>query len=74
MIDYLENIEVLNVKLVPEKPISLKKIPISFPDINISGKVKDEENKNEETVIPFDKWIMPPQPEGYIKPLLYDCL
>lgn len=46
-----------------------KILPASAPVISITSRsqIVDPVRAEDISEIPFDKWVMPPQPEGYIK-------
>lgn len=67
MIDYSDNIDAVKIKPIRKKKNPFKQAITSVSILNKPEKCKDEKREEEETVIPFDKWIMPPQPEGYMK-------
>ena len=75
MIDYLEATgTVPPKKLSKEKNSFTNKIhPASFFNIE-SQKPKTKINKVNKNKIALHKWIMPPQPEGYIRAGKYDFL
>lgn len=73
MIDYVESIEIVPVKELKEENNSFIEKNYLAPIISISGKKsKDRINKPVKNKIPLRKWIMPKQPEGYIKTARYD--
>ena len=73
MIDYAEDIEVFPVKTTANEVLLLKRdIPAII--INGSQKIKIQINKPAESIIPLDKWIMPEQPEQYLKSSRHDFL
>jgi len=71
-------IAVEEARVVPMRRILLKQptlqnrstVPVSRRLLYISP-VKSQPRKEEED-IPMDKWIMPPQPQGYLKGTEYD--
>jgi hypothetical protein len=66
MIEYVADIKVLPVKTIWKKNVAPAiKIP-ALPVVRKSNN-ESETKKKDELKIPFDKWIMPPQPVGYIK-------
>ena len=71
MIEYLEDIEVLPVKKAWEKKAPLTS-EIKLPAIDKSKKEDNRINKADEIITHFNKWVMPPQPQAYIKCPRYD--
>jgi len=66
MIEYAADIKVLPVKTIRKKFIvPAMKIPAS-PVVRKSNNASETKNRDE-LKTPFDKWIMPPQPVGYLK-------
>lgn len=72
-------IETLNDSMLASvKPIKVKKISVTttVSRISKSNGVEIIRYKKEiekvEADIPFEKWTLPPQPEGYIQYLPYD--
>ena len=72
MKDHFDDIEVLPPKKVWRKRNLLHTIPP--PSVRNSKKENGEINNSCESKIRFDKWIMPTQPEGYLKCPRYDFL
>ena len=72
MIDYLDDIEIVFARPSKKRNDYFKKNVVASGN-DRSGKNNIEKKENEKKVIPFDQWIMPPQPEGYIYYPLYDC-
>ncbi len=71
MIEYSEDIEVLPVKQLLEKEIQVTNT-IRLQAIDSSIKKEDKTNQTDEIITHFNKWLMPPQPEEYIKCPRYD--
>lgn len=68
------DIEVLPLRKARRKKNLLRKtIPPLSPGNSKKAKDKPDNNAGK-TKIPFDKWIMPSEPEGYIKCPRYDFL
>lgn len=71
-------IESLNDRMfVSVRPINRNKFSVTTTVPQAPEPVKPEiiGNRNEEekeATIPFEKWTLPPQPEGYIQYLLFD--
>lgn len=73
MEDHFNDIAVLPFKKISRKKnLRQKIIPSLTP--GSSKKMKDEPGNSHETKIGFDKWIMPPEAEGYIKCPRHDFL
>jgi hypothetical protein len=66
MIEYAADIKILPGKTIRKRNVARATGIPAFPVVNKS-KRNDETKKNDELKIPFDKWIMPSQPVGYIK-------
>ncbi len=71
MIEYSEDIEVLPVKKLLDKKIQIINT-IQLQAIGNSIKKADKTNQADEINSHFSKWLMPPQPEAYIKCPRYD--
>jgi protein involved in polysaccharide export with SLBB domain len=71
VIEYSEDIEVLPIKQVFEKKIQVLNT-IQLPVIGHSIKKGYKTNEAAEIIIHFNKWVMPPQPQAYIKCPRYD--
>jgi hypothetical protein len=66
MIEYAADIKVLPFKRIRKKRVvPSMNIPAS-PVVRKSNNESKTKN-SDELKIPFDKWIMPPQPVGYLK-------
>ena len=66
MTEYAADIKILPRKTIRRKSVlSAIKIP-ALPVVYPSKKVNEISKANKKE-IPFEKWIMPPQPEGYLK-------
>ena len=72
MIEYLEYIEVPPVKKTWKKRALLTNT-IQSPVID-SIKEYHKTNKADEIITHFAKWVMPPEPQAYIKCPRYDFL
>lgn len=71
MIDLIEEIQLFPIQKQKEKePTKVIAIPLSVKGKEIKELVK--ETKPPEPTSPTDNYIMPPQPEAYIKPPRYD--
>ena len=73
MVNYAEDIEVIPFEITESKPILLKR-DITAKIINGAKKNDISINKPDEVIIPLDKWIMPEQPEQYLKSSRHDFL
>jgi hypothetical protein len=67
----LEDIEVLPAKTVWENKI-LPANTIQLPMTDKSIKEDDKTNKTGKPINRFNKWVMPQQPQAYIKCSCYD--
>jgi hypothetical protein len=72
VIEHLEDIEVSTAKKRWKKKARLTNT-IQSPGID-SIKEDHKTNKADEINIHFNKWVMPPQPQAYIKCSRYDFL
>jgi len=64
VVEYIENIKVNFLRTVPKKNSRPNKV---VPSLTVVSKTKMDE-----TSIPFHKYTMPKQPQGYIKYPRYD--
>ena len=71
MIEYLQDIETLPVKEMWEIT-SLLTNAIHLTAMDKLLKESDAANKADELKISFNKWVMPPQQQAYIKCRRYD--
>ncbi|MGZ8558572.1 MAG: hypothetical protein ACXWWC_09575 [Chitinophagaceae bacterium] len=71
MIDYSEDLEVLPVKQLLDKKIQVTNT-IRLQAFGHSIKMEDKTNQADEIITHFNKWLMPPQPQGYLKSRRYD--
>jgi hypothetical protein len=56
---------VVHLKTIWKNGVVPTRKSIALPVVHKSN--NNETKKNDELKIPFDQWIMPPQPVGYIK-------
>jgi hypothetical protein len=71
VIDFIQEIQLFPVQKQREKePTKVIAIPLSVKVKEIKELIK--EAKPPEPASPADNYIMPPQPEGYIKPPRHD--
>ncbi|MCZ2460204.1 MAG: hypothetical protein LC128_11355 [Chitinophagales bacterium] len=68
-----------NMMLVPLSSFSFANLPLITkfqpePEVVEVVIVESKEIEPEEMVLPFEKWNLPPQPEGYIQYPAYDPL
>jgi hypothetical protein len=73
VIDYIEQREVLAVKALLDKQI-FEAISMEMPNIIKQSKEPHHKKHPVETAEEFSRFIMPPQPESYIKCPLHDFL
>ena len=71
VIDYSEELEVLPLKQLLDKKIQITNT-IQLETFANSIKREDKTNQADEIIIHFNKWLMPPQPQGYLKSPRYD--
>ena len=71
MIEYLEDIEVSPVKKAWKKNAPLTNT-IQSPAMDTPIKESDKTNNADEIINDFNKWVMPPQPQAYLKCPRYD--
>ncbi|MBS1920279.1 MAG: hypothetical protein JST17_08500 [Bacteroidetes bacterium] len=63
--------------LVSVKPTNIKMISVTTMVPRLKEPTKQEvivksKAEEKEAALPFENWLLPPQPEGYIKYLPYD--
>jgi hypothetical protein len=73
MTGYAEHVESFLIK-IPGRKVNIPRTEAPSIIIKEPESVNAVTNGSAETIIPFDKWIMPAQPEEYLKPLRYDFL
>ncbi len=72
MIEYSDDTMVLSVRKANRKNYSVTKVaPAKMKFSRQENEIPRKENENE-MILPFEKWNLPPQPEGYIHYPLYD--
>lgn len=73
MIDYAQTIKTFEPELMKNTSTPIARRP-AFTVIKPLKKVPEKTTKSEADNIPFEKWIMPPPPEEYIKGRRFDFL
>jgi hypothetical protein len=72
MIAYFDDRIVLSVRKAGKKNYSVTKVAPVQAKFNRVENDSPRKEHDEEIVLPFEKWTLPPQPEGYIHYPLYD--
>lgn len=74
MTEYAADIKVLPLFKTTRKKSVLPAIKTPAPPVVYPSKKVNETGKANEKEIPFEKWIMPPQPDGYLQCPRHDFL